>query len=100
MSAELNEEAQLEIAHVLFSDLVDYSKLLSDQQREVFQLFNEIVRSTRQSRATEEAGKLVRLATADGIALAFFTRTRGCVALARSASSCGSTRGFNCHGHK
>ena len=67
MAADLNRDVQLEIAHVLFTDIVGYSKLLSDEQRELFQVFNEVVRNTRQFRLAEEAGKLVRLATGDGI---------------------------------
>jgi TolB-like protein/Tfp pilus assembly protein PilF len=73
MAAEVKKEIQLEIAHVLFIDIVGYSKLLSDKQRELFQLLNELVRSTAQFRAADLAGKLVRLPTGDGMVLAFFT---------------------------
>ena len=64
---------RLEIAHVLFADIVGYSKLLSDEQRELFALLNDIVRNTSQFRAAEAAGKLVRLSTGDGMVLVFFT---------------------------
>jgi class 3 adenylate cyclase len=64
---------RLEIAHILFTDIVGYSKLLSDEQRKLFGLLNEIVRNTSQFRAAEAASKLVRLSTGDGIVLAFFT---------------------------
>jgi TolB-like protein/cytochrome c-type biogenesis protein CcmH/NrfG len=67
------EDQQLEIGHILFLDIVGYSKLLSDKQREVFHRLTELVRATAQFRAAEEAGKLVRLPTGDGMALAFFT---------------------------
>ena len=64
---------RLEIAHILFTDIVGYSKLLSDKQRELFRLLNELVRNTTQFRAADVAGKLVRLPTGDGMVLVFFT---------------------------
>src|SRR5881392_1851545 len=73
MSAEVNKEVEVEIAHVLFIDTVGYSKLLIDDQRELQQQLNQIVRGTEQFRAAEAAGKLVRLPTGDGMALVFFT---------------------------
>jgi serine/threonine-protein kinase len=73
MSAEVKQDHGLQIAHILFIDIVGYSKLLSDKQRELFQLLNELVRSTAQFRAADAAGKLVRLSTGDGMVLAFFT---------------------------
>src|SRR3982751_5862973 len=72
MSAISEPYAQLEIGHVLFMDVVSYSKLLVDEQREVQQQLNEIVRSTEQFRLAEAAGKLVRLPLGDGMALVFF----------------------------
>lgn len=67
------QDVRLEIAHVLFIDVVGYSKLLIDDQRELQEQLNQIVRSTEQFRAAEAAGKLVRLPTGDGMALVFFT---------------------------
>ena len=64
---------RLEIGHVLFMDLVGYSKLLLDEQREQFQRLAEIVRDTEQVRAAEAAGKLIRLPVGDGMALVFFS---------------------------
>jgi TolB-like protein len=73
----LNEETssifELEIAHVLFMDIVGYSKGLIDQQRDLLKELNKIVRDTDQFKTTEAAGKLIRLPTGDGMALAFFT---------------------------
>ena len=63
---------QLEIGHVLFMDVVGYSKLLLDEQRELQQELNRAVRSTEQFRLADAAGKLVRLPTGDGMALVFF----------------------------
>ena len=73
MASESAPDVQLEIGHVLFIDVVGYSKLLIDDQRELQQQLNQMVRNTAQFRAAEAAGKLVRLPTGDGMALVFFT---------------------------
>jgi TolB-like protein/Flp pilus assembly protein TadD/class 3 adenylate cyclase len=73
MSAEFKPDPQLEIAHVLFIDIVGSAKLLTNEQSEVLRDLNQIVRNTEQFRAAEAAGKLIRLPTGDGMALAFFT---------------------------
>ena len=70
---ELNPDLRLEIAHVLFIDIVGSSKLLTNEQSELLRDLNQIVRSTEQVRSAEAAGKLTRLPTGDGMALAFFT---------------------------
>src|SRR2546423_3829895 len=72
MTTGSQPSVQLEIGHVLFMDIVGYSKLLLDEQRELQQQLNEIVRSTEQFRMAEAAGKLVRLPLGDGMALVFF----------------------------
>ena len=71
--AQAPTDSHLEIAHVLFIDIVAYSKLLIDQQTELIKQLNEQVHSTEEFRAAEAAGKLIRIATGDGMALAFFT---------------------------
>ena len=73
MSADTPSDFDLEIAHVLFIDIVGYSKLLIDHQRNLLNELNKIVRDTEQFRNAEAAGKLIRLPTGDGMALAFFT---------------------------
>ena len=73
MAAESDNFSQLEIAHVLFTDIVGYSKKPIDQQSELLGELNRVVRGTEQFKAAEAAGKLVRLPTGDGMALAFFT---------------------------
>jgi TolB-like protein/class 3 adenylate cyclase/Tfp pilus assembly protein PilF len=73
MSAEVKKEIQIEIAHVLFIDIVGYSKLLINEQHELLQELNQIVRTTEAFRVAEAAGKLIRLPTGDGMALAFAT---------------------------
>jgi len=70
MSTE--NEVQLEIAHVLFMDVVGYSKLLINDQSRVQQQLNEIVRNTDQYRGSERADKLICLPAGDGMALVFF----------------------------
>src|SRR5262245_26233 len=72
MAAEVKREIQLEIAHVLLIDVVGYSKLLVNEQIELLQELNRIVRSTESFRAAESAGKLTRVPTGDGMALLFF----------------------------
>src|SRR5437899_11548904 len=73
MSAEIKKEIKLEIGHVLFIDIVGYSKLLINEQSEQIQTLKEIVRGTEQFRLAEAEGKLVRLPTGDGGALVFRT---------------------------
>jgi adenylate cyclase len=70
---EGQKEIQLEIAHVLFIDIVGYSKLLINEQSEQIQTLRKIVRGTEQFRRAEAEGKLVRLPTGDGAALVFRT---------------------------
>jgi class 3 adenylate cyclase len=73
MSAERKPDLRLEIAHVLFIDVVGYSKLLADEQSETLHLLNQIVRGTAEFRSAEEKGELIRLPTGDGMALVFLT---------------------------
>jgi len=73
MSSKGKQDGQLDIAHVLFIDIVGYSKLPINRQSELLQELNQIVRATEQFRRAEAADKLVRLPTGDGMALAFFT---------------------------
>src|SRR5437870_1807097 len=66
-------EVKFEIGHVLFIDIVGYSKLLINEQSEQIQTLRKIVRGTEQLRLAEAAGKLLRLPTGDGGALVFRT---------------------------
>ena len=72
MAARFKSDPHLEIAHVLFIDVVGYSKLLVNEQREVVQQLNQVVRKTPQFRKSEAAGKLIRIPVGDGMALVFF----------------------------
>jgi TolB-like protein/Flp pilus assembly protein TadD len=72
MSAEVKKEIALEIAHVLFTDIVGYSKLPINEQRALIERLNEIVRSTDEFQAAEAAGRLIKIPTGDGITLVFY----------------------------
>jgi TolB-like protein/class 3 adenylate cyclase/Tfp pilus assembly protein PilF len=72
MPAKPKSNPHLEIAHVLFIDAVGYSKLLVNEQRELVQQLNQVVRKTPQFRKSEAAGKLIRIPVGDGMALVFF----------------------------
>src|SRR6266536_3230555 len=74
MSAERKPDLHLEIAPILFIDVVGYSKLLADEQSETLELLNQIVRGTAELRTAEEKGELIRLPTGDGMALVFLTK--------------------------
>jgi TolB-like protein/class 3 adenylate cyclase len=71
MSAEAKKQLHLEIAHVLFIDVVGFSKLLINDQTETLEQLNQLVRETPHFREAEAAGKLIRLSTGDGMALVF-----------------------------
>jgi TolB-like protein/class 3 adenylate cyclase len=71
MSANSSPNPKFEIGHVLFIDVVGYSKLLINEQSELLRKLNEIVRRTEQFRLGETEGELVRLPTGDGMALVF-----------------------------
>ena len=73
MSAEVKKEIQLEIAHVLFIDIVGSSKLsISDQHAAVEEL-NQVVRASDQFQRAEAASRLLKIPTGDGMALVFYT---------------------------
>src|SRR5437868_12735278 len=71
MPPESSAEVKFEIGHVLFIDIVGYSRLLINQQSDQLETLRKIVRATEQFRAAEAEGKLLRLPTGDGGALVF-----------------------------
>jgi len=71
MSASCSSDVKFEIGHVLFIDIVAYSKLLINEQSEQIQKLKQIVRGAEQVRLAESEGKLLRLPTGDGGALVF-----------------------------
>src|SRR5881396_2729499 len=86
MPTEPALDVKFEIGHVLFIDIVGYSKLLINQQSEQMQTLREIVRGTEQFRTAEAEGKLLRLPTGDGGALVFRTSPEAPVACALEIS--------------
>jgi hypothetical protein len=73
MAPESASDVKFEIGHVLFIDIVCYSKLLINEQSEQIQKLKQIVRGTEEVRKAEAEGKLLRLPTGDGGALVFRT---------------------------
>jgi TolB-like protein/class 3 adenylate cyclase len=72
MPTEIKREIELKIAHVLFIDIVAYSKMASDDQRAAIEKLNQIVQSTDEFRKSESENRLLKLATGDGMALIFY----------------------------
>ena len=77
MEEDEKTKPRLEIAHVLFIDIVGYSKLLTDEQSEALQELNQIVRNTEAARQAEAAKQLIILPTGDGMALVFTGSVEG-----------------------
>ena len=73
MAAEIKKEIQLEIAHVLFIDLVGYSKLSINDQHAAVEELNQVVRASEQFQRAEAANRLIRIPTGDGMVLVFYT---------------------------
>src|SRR6266446_2041300 len=73
MAGEIKKEIELEIAHVLFIDIVAYSKRAIDEQRALVETLNRIVRGTEAFQHGDAAGRLIKIPTGDGMALAFYS---------------------------
>jgi adenylate cyclase len=73
MPADSSANVKFEIGHVLFIDIVGYSKLLIHEQTEQLERLREVARATESFRAAQAEGKLLRLPTGDGGALVFQT---------------------------
>jgi TolB-like protein/Tfp pilus assembly protein PilF len=71
MAGEIKSDLHFEIGHVLFLDIVGYSNVLINEQRDLVERLNQLVRSTEQFRTAESAGELIRLPAGDGMALVF-----------------------------
>ncbi len=72
MPTKIKADPHLAIAHVLFIDVVGYSKLLVNEQREVVDQLTRLVRKTSQFRKSEATGRLISIPVGDGMALVFF----------------------------
>jgi TolB-like protein len=73
MAAEVKKEIELEIAHVLFIDIVAYSKLSINEQRAAVDELNQVVRTSEQLQKAEASDRLIKIPTGDGMALVFYT---------------------------
>src|SRR5438132_5294317 len=73
MAAEIKKEIELEIAHVLFIDVVGYSKLSINDQRAAIDELTQAVRTSEQFQNAEAAARLIKIPTGDGMALVFYT---------------------------
>src|SRR5437899_245035 len=73
MADEVKKEIQLEIVHVLFIDIVGYSKLSINEQHESVDELTQIVRASEQFQRAEAANRLLKIPTGDGMALVFYT---------------------------
>ena len=90
MSTEIKKEIELEIAYVLFIDIVGYSKLVTSEQRRLLELLNQIVHESEHFRAAEAKGRLITVPTGDGMALVFYNTPEAPVECALEVSSAAS----------
>src|SRR6266513_1827495 len=72
MPSEIEREVTLEIVHVLFLDIVGYSKRLTDEQQALIDQLNQVVRSSAVFQKAEGADRLIKIPTGDGMALIFY----------------------------
>src|SRR5438105_1104954 len=88
--AEVKKEIELEIAYVLFVDIVGYSKLVTSEQRRLLELLNQIVRESEHFRLAEAKHRLLTVPTGDGMALVFYNTPEAPVECALEVSSAAS----------
>src|SRR5437763_16550001 len=72
MAPEIKGEVKLEIVHVLFLDIVGYSKRLTDEQQALIDQLNQVVRGSATFQKAEAADRLIKIPTGDGMALIFY----------------------------
>src|SRR6266567_3306054 len=87
---EVQKEIELEIAYVLFIDIVGYSKLVTSEQRRLLELLNQIVRESEHFRLAEAKHRLLTVPTGDGMALVFYNTPEAPVECALEISSAAS----------
>jgi len=90
VSVEIKKEIELEIAYVLFIDIVGYSKLVTSEQRRLLELLNQIVRESEHFRSAEAKHRLLTVPTGDGMALVFYNTPQAPVECALEISSAAS----------
>src|SRR6266576_5121585 len=72
MSSEIKKKIELEIVHVLFLDIVGYSKRRTNEQQALIDQLNQVVRNSEEFQKAEAAGRLIKIPTGDGMALVFY----------------------------
>src|SRR5438094_5604830 len=72
MSTEIKKKIELEVVHVLFLDIVGYSKRLTNEQQTLIDQLNQAVRTSEQFQNAEAAARLLKIPTGDGMALVFY----------------------------
>jgi len=90
VSTEIKKEIELEIAYVLFIDIVGYSKLVTSEQRRRLELLNQIVRDSEHFRTAEAKSRLITVPTGDGMALVFYNTPEAPVECALEISNAAS----------
>src|SRR4026208_2314982 len=90
MPAEAKKDIELEIAYVLFVDIVGYSKLVTSEQHRLRELLNQIVRESEHFRAAEAKNRLITVPTGDGMALVFYNTPQAPVECALEISRAAS----------
>jgi TolB-like protein/tetratricopeptide (TPR) repeat protein/class 3 adenylate cyclase len=90
MPSDVSKEIELEIAYVLFIDVVGYSKIVTHEQRRLLELLNRIVRDSEHFRAAEAKGRLLTVPSGDGMALVFYNTPEAPVECALEISSAAS----------
>jgi TolB-like protein/class 3 adenylate cyclase/Tfp pilus assembly protein PilF len=90
VTTEVKKEIELEIAYVLFVDIVGYSKLVTSEQRRLLELLNQIVRKSEHFRSAEAKHRLLTVPTGDGMALVFYNTPAAPVECALEISSAAS----------
>src|SRR6266853_1976030 len=73
MPTEIKKKIELEVVHVLFLDIVGYSRRLTNEQQTLIDQLNQVVRSSEQYQSAEAADRLIKIPTGDGMALVFYT---------------------------
>src|SRR5436305_12910283 len=86
MAAEIKREVKLEIVHVLFLDIVGYSKALTDEQQELIDRLNQVVRGSEEFQKAAAADRLIKIPTGDGMARIVYNSPEQQVNCAREIS--------------
>ena len=72
MPTEIKKKIELEVVHVLFLDIVGYSRRLTNEQQTLIDQLNQVVRSSEEFQSAEAADRLIKIPTGDGMALVFY----------------------------